>query len=132
MTKNSFRYIPVDVYGKCGEFSCAVASSSSVSSDNDIDSSRNSDGGWDCFGTAQRKYKFLLAFEDAVCKDYVTETFFSPFNDDDANNVVPVVLGGANYSALGAPPHSYIDSADFKGPKQLAHFLKLLDADDAR
>ncbi len=40
--------------------------------------------------------------------------------------VVPVVLGGANYSALGAPPHSYIDSADFASPKQLAHFLKLL------
>ena len=40
--------------------------------------------------------------------------------------VVPVVLGGANYSALGAPPHSYVDSADFASPKQLAHFLKLL------
>ncbi len=81
---------------------------------------------------AQRKYKFLLSFEDALCRDYATEAFFAPYNEDSAVNVVPVVLGGANYTALGAPPHSYIDSSDFSGPKQLAHFLKLLDADDAR
>ncbi len=77
---------------------------------------------------AERKYKFYLSFEDAICKDYVTEKFFSIFG---GLNLIPVVLGGANYSAI-APPHSYIDAAQFESPKALARYLKLLDSDDAR
>ena len=42
------------------------------------------------------------------CRDYVTEQFFNMYN----LNMIPVVLGGANYSAI-APPHSYINAADF-------------------
>ena len=45
--------------------------------------------------------------------------------------MIPVVLGGANYSAI-APPHSYIDASDFPDPKSLAHYLKLVDSDDAK
>ena len=44
-------------------------------------------------------------------------------------DMVPVVYGGADYSQY-APPHSYIDARKFK-PKQLAAYLKVLDADDA-
>ena len=45
--------------------------------------------------------------------------------------LILVVLGGANYSAI-APPHSYIDASEFPDPKSLAHFLKIVDADDAK
>ena len=38
-----------------------------------------------------------------------------------------MVRGGANYTAL-LPPKSYIDAQDFKGPKELAEFLKNLAA----
>eukprot|EP00093_Oithona_nana_P007513 07513.XXX_139120_130865_1 [CDS] Oithona nana genome sequencing. len=103
------RFIPVDIYGKCGEFKCAK------------------EKGWQCYQEAEAKYKFYLAFENAVCRDYVTEQFFNMHN----LNMIPVVLGGANYSAI-APPHSFIDAADFPNPKALAHYLKLLDADDAK
>ena len=86
------------------------------------------------------------------CRDYVTEQFFNMYN----LNMIPVVIGGANYSAI-APPHSFINAADFPklvaflsiiflnfqtvsssshllhfSPKALAHYLKLLDADDAK
>jgi hypothetical protein len=44
------------------------------------------------------------------------------------DSVVPVVYGGANYSRI-APPHSYIDARQFE-PKQLANYLKKLDAND--
>jgi hypothetical protein len=37
-------------------------------------------------------------------------------------NVVPIVMGGANYSTV-APPHSYINVADFTSPHELATFL---------
>ena len=45
-----------------------------------------------------------------------------------ARDVVPVVLGGADYSAI-APPHSYINAMDYT-PKQLAQYLLELDRND--
>ena len=41
-------------------------------------------------------------------------------------NVIPVVMGGANYSKL-AIPGSYINVMDFKTVKQLAEYLQYLD-----
>ena len=40
-------------------------------------------------------------------------------------NVLPVVMGGADYSKI-APPKSYIDQKDFSSPKDLAYYLKYL------
>jgi len=42
------------------------------------------------------------------------------------DNVVPVVMGGANYSKL-AVPRSYINVVDFKTVKELAEYLHYLD-----
>ena len=47
---------------------------------------------------------FYLAFENSICRDYVTEKFWEPLR----RNIVPVVLGGGNYSSI-APYHSNID-----------------------
>ena len=66
---------------------------------------------------------FYLAFENSDCKDYVTEKFFRTLSLD----IVPVVRGGANYSAL-APPGSYIDTRDFSSPQDLAKHLLYLAA----
>ena len=104
------KHVPVDVYGKCGEFTCPK------------------DKGFECYKMAEAKYKFYLAFEDAICKDYATEKFFVTYV---GLNMIPVVLGGANYSGI-APPHSYINAAEFESPKALANYLKLLDRDDAK
>ncbi len=37
----------------------------------------------------QRVYKFYLSFENSLCRDYVTEKFFTR-----AGNILPVVRGG--------------------------------------
>ena len=44
-------------------------------------------------------------------------------------SIVPIVYGGANYSAF-APPHSLINVADYESPKQLADYLTYLDGND--
>ena len=72
-----------------------------------------------------RKYKFLLSFENAICKHYVTEKFYQALQFP----WIPVVLGGANYSSI-APPKSYVDVMDFSSVRNLAEYLRYLDGND--
>ena len=69
----------------------------------------------------EANYKLYLAFENSHCRDYVTEKAFRTL----AYNLVPVVMGGADYEKL-LPPDSYINVHDFKSPKELADHLKLV------
>jgi alpha-1,3-fucosyltransferase len=105
------KHIDVDIYGKCGNMSCASHSLHTSAPH--------------CYTMLESTYKFYLSFENSLCPDYVTEKFFKIMGHD----IVPIVYGGADYSRH-APPHSYIDARHFK-PKELAAYLKQLDADDA-
>ena len=66
----------------------------------------------------ERDYKYYLSLENSVCKDYVTEKMFDALK----HNVIPVVLGGANYSSI-FPERSFINMNEFRSMKSLAHFL---------
>lgn len=69
----------IDVFGKCGS-KCP---------------SKYRDGrAGNCKEILAAEYMFYLAFENSYCKDYVTEKFFEVLN----YNIVPVVMGGGNYS----------------------------------
>ena len=70
-------------------------------------------------------YKFYLAFENSLCRDYVTEKLWRILK----LNVVPIVLGNASYSDI-LPPHSYIDVRDFASPRHLADYIKMVGAND--
>lgn len=69
--------VPVDIYGKCGRHRCRR-------------------GRFDCYKEITGNYSFYLAFENSICKDYSTEKLFHPL----LNDMVPVVMGGVNYSAV--------------------------------
>ncbi|GAU91037.1 hypothetical protein RvY_03367 [Ramazzottius varieornatus] len=95
------RYFPVDIVGSCGP------------------------GRVDCpkhDTTCDRRliptYKFYLAFENSYCDDYVTEKVMRALNFES----LPVVYGAANYSHF-MPPHSFINTASFPSPKDLAAYL---------
>ena len=84
--------------------------------------------------------RFYLSFENALCKDYVTEktfnalrlntvrsfaslchcSFFESFYKEEALKCkmfqVPIVFGGADYREL-LPPGSFINALDFPSPK---------------
>lgn len=94
------KHIRVDVYGACGPLNCER-------DENDT-----------CFRRIEREYFFMLALENSLCRDYVSEKLFSALLYD----VVPVVLGSANYSIV-SPPHSVVDASSFASPKELATHL---------
>ena len=78
-------FVGVDVYGKCGT-PCP--------------------GEADCREFVGGKYKFFLAFENSICKDYITEKFFLMLKYD----VVPVVFGGGNYTRFVSCFYLYVSS----------------------
>lgn len=103
------QYINVDVYGSC---SSQFGKHQSCSKSNEKH----------CL----KEYKFYLAFENALCKDYITEKYWERLGEE---NVVPVVMGGADrtdYKRL-AIPGSFINVMDFKTVKELADYLHYLD-----
>ncbi|CAH3042395.1 unnamed protein product [Porites lobata] len=102
------KYITVDVYGRCSE---------------QFGEARDCPRHTESCRIVTRHYKFLLAFENALCEDYITEKYWEHLGDED---VVPVVMGGANYTKL-AIPGSYINVLDFKTVKDLADYLHYLD-----
>lgn len=94
--------LPVDIYGNCGSFQCPVDAE-------------------ECEDLLESKYFFYLSFENALCKDYVTEKLFRPLS----KLVIPIVYNGANSSQF-APPKSFIDANEFKNVEELTKYLKFL------
>ncbi|XP_071109350.1 alpha-(1,3)-fucosyltransferase C-like [Haliotis cracherodii] len=97
------RHITVDVYAACGE-------------------SNASHAGLTSFMTLQQKYKFYLAFEKDLCVDFITDELFQTFHTD----IIPVVRSGAQYGTL-FPHGTYINTADYAGPADLARYLLSLE-----
>lgn len=70
-------------------------------------------------------YKFYLAFENAICPDYVTEKYW----DSVPVGAIPVVFGGKTFKGL-AIPGSYIDALKFSNAESLVKYLEYLDRND--
>ena len=104
------KHIQVDVFGACGKLKCGRVDD------------HNSE---ECNKMLENDYKFYLSFENSFCSGYITEKFYKIMS----LNIVPVVMGGADYKAR-APPKSYIDVLDFESPKHLAEFLSQLAHND--
>ena len=104
--RDLMRHIPIDVYGECGNRTCAK------------DRACN---------TYLTRYKFYLAFENSLCDEYITEKLWKSFEFFR----VPVVYGGLEAYKAVLPPHSYIAASDFNSPEQLAKYLLLLDKNNS-
>ena len=100
-------YIPIHVYGLCG-----------IKYQQSRTCERNS---YKCEIKLHR-YKFVLAFENSFCDDYVTEKYWQAI----FRGNVPIVLGGSSYDKKLVIPGSYINARSFKSIKSLAEYIKLL------
>lgn len=73
------KYIQVNIFGACGHQKCPTHF-------------KNGKMG-DCKEILSAEYKFYLAYENSVCKEYITEKFFHILR----YNIIPVVLGLGPY-----------------------------------
>lgn len=72
------------------------------------------------------RYRFTLAFESSLEKDYVTEKLYEPL----AAGSVPVYLGAPNVERLAPAPGCYVDVREHDGPRALAERLIEIAHDD--
>lgn len=72
-------------------------------------------------------YKFVIAFENAIAPDYVTEKFYDPL----LAGTVPVYLGAPNIAEFAPGDTSFLDVMKFENPKTLAAFINACYEDDA-
>lgn len=72
------------------------------------------------------RYRFTLAFENAVAEDYVTEKLFDPL----VAGSVPVYLGAPNAAAFAPGEGCFVDARAFPSPAALAAHLRALAADE--
>lgn len=94
------KYINVDMWGDCSLVQC----------------SRNFDD--HCIEEHASKYKFVLAFENDFCKDYITEKLFKFLSRD-----IVVVARGSNEYFKHLPAEIFINVNNFPSPKALAKEL---------
>lgn len=73
-----------------------------------------------------RKYKFVIAFENVVEEDYVTEKFFDPLLADS----VPIYLGATNIQEFQPGSNCFLDVRNFSSSKELADFIEKCCSDD--
>ncbi|CAF0958930.1 unnamed protein product, partial [Brachionus calyciflorus] len=70
-----------------------------------------------------KKYKFFLAFENSFCNEYITEKFFNTLQ----YNVIPVVLGGGDYSKY-VPKSAFINIIEYRNLEELAKYMTFLSS----
>ncbi|XP_051025670.1 alpha-(1,3)-fucosyltransferase 10 isoform X2 [Acomys russatus] len=108
-------YIEVDSYGECLQ-------------NKDLPQGLRNPASMDADGFYRivAQYKFMLAFENAVCDDYITEKFWRPLK----LGVVPVYYGSPSIADWLPSNRSAILVSEFSHPKELARFIRQLDYDD--
>uniref|UniRef100_F1L3G8 Fucosyltransferase n=1 Tax=Ascaris suum TaxID=6253 RepID=F1L3G8_ASCSU len=94
------KYITVTEFGHCSNRTCDAK----------------------CAEEAIAQHHFYLAFENSVCRDYVTEKAFARME----KIIVPVVLKRSIASSL-LPNGSFIAADDFDSPASLAAYMRHLE-----
>lgn len=71
-------------------------------------------------------YKFHLAFENAICNDYITEKLTRPLHVGS----IPIYRGSPTVKDWAPNNHSIILVDDFESPYDLAQYISFLDNND--
>lgn len=110
------KFIEVDSYGACLHNKDLPSHLISTESYND-----------ESLFTFISNYKFHLAFENALCDDYITEKLYRAFYVGS----VPIYKGSSTVKDWVPSHNSVIVVDDFSTPQELAQFISFLDRNDS-
>ena len=97
--------LKLDVYGACGK-KC---------------------GDYATCASYLKKYKFVLAFENSLCWDYLTE---KPFTNGLGVGSVPIIATLGNITdPFVLPQGSFIDALNFSTPSELITYMEMVGSD---
>ncbi|XP_026272209.1 alpha-(1,3)-fucosyltransferase 10 [Frankliniella occidentalis] len=114
--QNLMRYISVDSYGTCLHNKDLPESMS-----NPMESMTSEE-----FLHFTAQYKFTIAFENAVCEDYITEKLWRPLTVGS----VPIYLGSPSVQDWLPSQNSAVLAINFSSPKELASHISVLNSND--
>ena len=72
-------------------------------------------------------YKFLIAFENSVCPEYVTEKIWHGY----LSQAIPIYYGTSDVYNQVPGANTFIDATKFDRPQQLAEYIKKIDQDNS-
>ena len=88
--------------------------------------SRSGNRWTETYADITKKHRMVVTFENTIEKDYITEKIGLAYK----SGVIPVYWGPSEIYKWAPGNHSFIDPQKFKGPKELAEYLKRVDEDD--
>jgi len=74
----------------------------------------------------KKRYKFLIAFENTVTSEYITEKIWHGY----LSQTIPIYYGVPEVYEQVPGNNTFIDGTKFKGPKELAMYIKEVDEDE--
>ena len=77
--------------------------------------------------TKDKGYKFLIAFENSIFPEYVTEKIWHGY----LSQAIPIYYGTSDVYNQVPGANTFIDATKFDGPQQLAEYIKKIDQDDS-
>ena len=105
------KYIDVDIYGRCGKLKCGSRSA----------------GLTYCHKQFAKEFKFYLALENSLCRDYATEKLFNFFFHD--LPMIQIVYGAPNLHEY-IPKGTFINVMDYNSPNELAKDLMRIGSNE--
>lgn len=84
------------------------------------------DKGWESKIDLYGQYKFVVAFENSILEDYVTEKLYDPL----LAGAVPVYLGAPNVQDFVPGDKCLVNAADFASARELADYINLCYEDE--
>ncbi|KAL4223875.1 hypothetical protein ACF0H5_017339 [Mactra antiquata] len=109
MVSKLSKYLEVDGFGKCYNRLCGKSTDPmDTSCDDEL-----------------KQYKFYLAFENDLCRDYITEKYWLTLQRDQ----IPIV-NWKFFDKSAVIPNSYINIQDFDSFDKLVKYLKLVSSNE--
>lgn len=119
VVKKLSKYIDIDIFGKCGN-------------KNPPCENLKKGGNPECEAQMHKPYRFFIAFENSLCKDYITEKFWDRLQSKSL--FIPVAMGGLtleDYTAV-APLDSFLHLYNFTSVDALGIYLNKLVHDNSK